>query len=189
MRLPTFDKPRVISCAQLLPKYVAIPRGCLDSLLQLLDDVGIRPQIRDERQHGQLLETQFLGNLTELQNEAVAALLNYDTGVLAATTAFGKTVVGAKMIAARARNTLVLVHRKYLADQWNAQLQAFLDIAPEEIGVYHGTKKKLTGVIDIAVMQSLVPRGVVSDLVTDYGHLIVDPLCQPLVRHFTLTNQ
>ena len=174
MRLPTFDKPRVISCAQLLPKYVAIPRGCLDSLLHLLDDVGIQPEIRDERQRGQILETQFLGNLTELQNEAVAALLNYDTGVLAATTAFGKTVVGAKMIAARERNTLVLVHRKYLADQWKAQLQAFLDIPPEEIGIYHGTKKKLTGVVDIAVMQSLVQRGVVSDLVADYGHLIVD---------------
>lgn len=174
MRLPTFDKPRVISCAQLLPRYVAIPRGCLDNLLQLLADVGIQPEIRDERQHGQPLETQFLGKLTTLQDEAVAALLDHDTGVLAATTAFGKTVVGAKMIAARGRNTLVLVHRKYLAEQWMAQLQAFLDVAPEEIGVYHGTKKKLTGVVDIAVMQSLVQKGVVSDLVADYGHLIVD---------------
>ena len=174
MRLPTFDKPRVISCAQLFQRHVAIPRGCLDDLLQLLCDVGIQPEIRDERQHGQPLETQFLGKLTTLQNEAVAALLDHDTGVLAATTAFGKTVVGAKMIAARKRNTLVLVHRKHLAEQWVAQLQAFLDIAPEAVGVYHGTKKKLSGIIDIAVMQSLVQKGVVSDLVADYGHLIVD---------------
>ena len=33
MRLPTFGKPRVISCAELFPKHVGLPRGCLDDLL------------------------------------------------------------------------------------------------------------------------------------------------------------
>lgn len=38
-------------------------------------------------------------------------MLAHDTGVLSATTAFGKTVIAAWLIAQRGVNTLVLVHR------------------------------------------------------------------------------
>ena len=103
MRLSTFGKPRVISCAELFSKHVALPRGCLDDLLRLLEDVSIKVELRDERQQGRPLETRFLGELTAEQKKALAALLKYDTGVLAATTAFGKTVVAANVIAARGR--------------------------------------------------------------------------------------
>ena len=174
MRLPTFGKSRIISCAELFSKHVALPRGCFDDLLGLLGDAGIAAELRDERQQGQPVGTQFLGKLTPEQDEAATALLKHETGVLAATTAFGKTVVAAKMIAARDRNTLVLVHRRQLLDQWVARLQAFLDISPGKLGVIHGGKKKPTGIIDIALMQSLVRKGVVSDLVADYGHVVVD---------------
>jgi superfamily II DNA or RNA helicase len=174
MRLSTFGKPRVISCAKLFSKHVALPRGCLDDLLGLLADVGVDAKLRDERQQGRPLETRFLGELTAEQNKAVAALLKHETGVLAATTAFGKTVVAANMIAARGRNTLVLVHRRQLLEQWVARLQTFLDIPANEIGVIYGGKKKPTGIIDIALMQSLVREGVVSDLVADYGHVVAD---------------
>src|SRR5207245_3407291 len=87
--------------------------------------VGIATELRDERQQGQLLTARFLGELTPEQSAAAAALLKHETGVLAAATAFGKTVVAAKMIAARERNTLVLVHRRQLLEQWVARLQAF----------------------------------------------------------------
>jgi superfamily II DNA or RNA helicase len=174
MRLPTFGKPRVISCAELFSKHVALPRGCLDGLMDLLDSVGVAAELRDERQQGQLLAARFLGELTSEQSEAAAALLKHETGVLAAATAFGKTVVAAKMIAARERSTLVLVHRRQLLDQWVARLQSFLDIPPGGLGIVHGGKKKPTGVIDVALMQSVVRRGVVSDLVADYGHVVVD---------------
>jgi superfamily II DNA or RNA helicase len=174
MRLPTFGKPRVISCAELFAKHIALPRGCLDEVLGLLGDTGIAVELRDERQEGKPLATQFLGELTPAQDDAAAALLKHEAGVLAATTAFGKTVVAAKMIAARGRNTLVLVHRRQLLDQWIARLLSFLDIAPNQLGVIHGGKKKPTGIIDVALMQSLVREGVVSDLVGEYGHVIVD---------------
>lgn len=174
MRLPTFGKPRIISCAELFPKYVAVPRGCLDDLLSLLGNAGIAPELRDERQDGRPLGTRFLGELTPEQDEAAGALLKHEIGVLAATTAFGKTVIAAKLIAVRDRNTLVLLHRRQLLDQWVARLQTFLDIPPKEIGVIRGGKKKPTGTIDVALMQSLVRRGLVSDLVADYGHVVVD---------------
>jgi hypothetical protein len=174
MRLPTFGKPRIISCAELFPQHVAFPRGCLDDLLGLLREAGIAAKLRDERQNGQPLGTRFLGELTPEQDKAAEALLKHEIGVLAATTAFGKTVVAAKMIAARDRNTLVLVHRRQLLDQWVARLQVFLDIAANKLGVIHGGKKKPTGNIDVALMQSLIRKDVVSDLIADYGHVVVD---------------
>jgi superfamily II DNA or RNA helicase len=174
MRVSTFGKPRVISCVELFSKHVALPRGCLDDLLKLLGEAGIKADLRDEREEGRPLETRFLGELTVEQRKAAAALLKHETGVLAATTAFGKTVVAANLIAARGRTTLILVHRRQLLEQWVARLQTFLDILPNEIGVIYGGKKKPRGKIDIALMQSLVRQGTVLDLVANYGHVVVD---------------
>jgi hypothetical protein len=92
MRLTTYGKPRIISCAKLHPKHVGLPRGCVDEMLELLKSHGIRPAFKDERHRGQPLDVTFLGTLHEAQASAVAALEPHDIGVLAATTAFGKTV-------------------------------------------------------------------------------------------------
>jgi superfamily II DNA or RNA helicase len=174
MRLPTFGKPRVISCAELFAKHIALPRGCFDAAFDLLAANRIRPELRDERCNGTPIGTRFLGTLTQDQHAAVDALMAHDTGVLAAATAFGKTVVASRLIAERDTNTLILVHRQQLLDQWVAQLRAFLDINADSIGVIRGGRKRPTGFIDVAIIQSLVRKGEVSDLVADYGHLVVD---------------
>ena len=174
MRLPTYGKPRIISCAELHRRHVALPRGCLDEAIELIKTNGATPQISDERQCGTSLAVSFLGELHQAQAAAVAALEPHDFGVLAATTAFGKTVVGAQMISARGLNTLVLVHRRQLVDQWRERLRTFLSIDAAGIGTIGGGKRKPTKQIDIALIQSLVRNGEVSDLVGDYGHLIVD---------------
>ena len=103
MRLPTYTKPRIISCAELLPRHLGLPRGCLDEAVELLKSYGAEVCIQDERRAGHPLEVEFLGALHDVQVAAVAAIEPHDCGVLAATTAFGKTVVGAKMIAVRWR--------------------------------------------------------------------------------------
>ncbi|MEO1610269.1 MAG: DEAD/DEAH box helicase family protein [Pseudomonadota bacterium] len=174
MRLSTYDKPRIISCAELHTKHIGLPRGCLDEALQFLHENGVNAHLKDERQSGQLLEVEFSGQLYNEQAAAVAQLEPHDFGVLAATTAFGKTVVGAKMIALRRCSTLVLVHRRQLLDQWRERLQTFLSVDKRDIGVIGGGKRKPTGRIDVALIQSLVRGGEVRDLVADYGHLIVD---------------
>ena len=145
MRLPTFGKPRVISCAELFTKHIALPRGCVDAAVDLLVSNGIRPELRDERYSGTPLGTRFLGTLTEEQQAAVDALMAHDTGVLAATTAFGKTVVACRLIAERNTNTLVLVHRQQLLDQWVARLRAFLDIEADRVGVIRGGQEAADG--------------------------------------------
>ena len=84
----------------------------------------------------------LLGTLTLEQQEAADALMLHDTGVLAATTAFGKTVVACRLIAQRNTNTLVLVHRQQLLDQWVARLRAFLDVDAARVGVIRGGRKR-----------------------------------------------
>lgn len=174
MRLQTYGKPRIISCAEILPGHIALPRGCLDEALELLRALGTSIELRDLRFDGDPLKTRFLGELTAEQEAAAGDILSHENGVLAAATAFGKTVVAVRIIAARARNTLVLVHRRQLLDQWVSRLRTFLDIDPNAIGVIHGGRKRPMGIVDVALMQSLVRRGVVSDLVANYGHIIID---------------
>src|SRR6185295_4041115 len=134
---------------------------------QLLSDLNITPVVRDERSHGRPLSVAFQGTLRPEQKAAADAMLKHETGVLAATTAFGKTVVAAWLIAQRGVSTLVLVHRRQLLDQWVERLSTFLNISNREIGRVGGGRRKPTGKLDVAVIQSLVRNGVVEDCVGD----------------------
>ena len=174
MRLSTFGKPRVITCAEEFPKYIGLPRGCADEAVALLKSLDVRVDLEDKRETGKPVYVSFQGELTPEQKKAARALLAHDTGVLAATTAFGKTVVAAHMVAERKTNTLILVHRKQLLEQWVARLQTFLDIPHKNIGTIYGGNRKPTGIVDVALIQSLVRKGVVDDVVAGYGQLIVD---------------
>ena len=174
MRMSVWDKPRVIGCAENFPQHIALPRGCMDAALSLLHENGIACDLRDERVHGQPLEVGFVGTLRIDQEAAVAAMLHYETGVLCAPTAFGKTVSAAAMIARRGVNTLVLVHRTELLKQWQERLRAFLAVDKGVVGVIGGGKSRPSGKIDIAVMQSLSRQGEVNSLVENYGQVIVD---------------
>ena len=174
MRLPTFDKPRIIACAEDHPRHIGLPRGCLDDVRELLSGLKIKTVLRDERFAGRPLDVTFHGELRPEQISAARALVAHDMGVLSATTAFGKTVLAAWLIAQRGVNTLVLVHRQQLLDQWRDRLSTFLGLPAKSIGQIGGGKKKPNGSLDVAIIQSLVRKGVVDDRVGDYGHLIVD---------------
>ena len=182
MRLSTYEKPRIIACADDLPAHIGLPRGCLDEALALFRELKIELRIIDRRVAGNPLDLQFTGTLRPEQQTAAAAMLAHDTGVLSATTAFGKTVLAAHLIAARGVNTLVLVHRQQLLEQWIERLSSFLGLPAKSIGRLGGGHKRLTGGIDVALIQSLVRKGVVDDRVADYGHLIVDE-CHHLSAH------
>ena len=182
MRLSTYSKPRVIACAEDLPHHIGLPRGCLDDVRKTLTDLGVRTVIRDERRDGSRFEVKFQGELREQQKAAADAMLRHETGVLAATTAFGKTVVAAWLIARRGVNTLVLVHRRQLLDQWIERLSTFLDVPAKSIGRIGGGRNRPTGQIDVGIIQSLVRKGVVDDRVAEYGHVIVDE-CHHLSAH------
>jgi len=174
MRLSTYGKPRVISCSENFPEHIGLPRGCLEEVVSLFKGHGVRVEIQDERTTGQNINVSFRAELRGEQHEAVRQLLAYDEGILCVPTAFGKTVVGACLIARRGVSTLILVHRRQLMDQWRERLAAFLALPIGNIGQFGGGKSKRTGMIDVAVIQSLQRQGVVHDFVAEYGHVIVD---------------
>lgn len=174
LRLPVWNKPRLIGCAENFPRHIALPRGCLDAVRELLRENAIGCELRDERCAGQRLKTGFVGQLREDQEEAVGTMLRFDTGILCAPTAYGKTITAAALIARRGVNTLVLVHRTELLRQWQERLRVFLDGGKEMVGVIGGGKSRPTGRIDIAVMQSLHRQGETNPIVENYGQVIVD---------------
>ncbi len=174
MRLSVWDKPRVIGSAENFPHHIGLPRGCLDAAQELLRSNVIRCDIHDERKDGTAVDVALTGTLRPDQENAVAAMLPHDVGVLCAPTAFGKTVTGAAIIARRRVNTLILVHRTELLRQWQERLNAFLGIGKGIVGTIGGGRRKPTGKIDIAVMQSLSRKGEVDPLIEGYGQVIVD---------------
>ena len=174
MRLPVWNKPRIIGCAENFSLYIGLPRGCLDAILALLQENDIRAEIEDNRISGRKIAVKCIGTLRKDQKAAVRVMLQYETGVLCAPTAFGKTITAATLIARRKMSTLVLVHRTELLRQWQERLTGFLEIPKGGLGNIGGGSKKPTGTIDIAVMQSLSRQEDLAELLDGYGQIIVD---------------
>lgn len=189
MRLPIYDKPRIICAAEERDGYLALPRCCEPDLTELLETAGASYEIEDKTFTGNEIRVGFKGELRPEQIPAAEALLAHDNGVLSATTAFGKTVIASYLISQRKVNTLVLVHTQALLNQWKKALSEFLEInetLPEFpkkrgrkkerslIGQLGGAKNNLSGFVDIAIMQSLISKDEVRELVKDYGLVIVD---------------
>ena len=155
-----------------------------DEVIHFLHSLEINLEVQDERAQGVPVEVKFQGALRPEQEAAVQALLNHDIGVLSASTAFGKTIVASYLIAERKVNTLILVHRRQLLDQWISRLSDFLGLDTREIGQIGGGKRRVSGRIDVAILQSLTKKGIVDDLVGEYGYLIVDECHHISARSF-----
>ena len=189
MRISTYNIPRIICRADFTDEYLAMPRGCEDAIINMLYSLKIDYEIVDNTNHGKPIGVTFKGKERDEQLDAINALMPYSNGVLSATTAFGKTVTAAVLIARRKTNTLILVHSKALLMQWHERLSEFLDIdfTEDEISKKRGRKKAfspvgcldstsntLHGVIDIALMQSCFENDEVKPFVKEYGMVIVD---------------
>ena len=174
MRLPVWDKSRIVCCAENFPLHISLPRGCFDAVTELLQQHNILMDVQDERISGTEISVTFTGQLRKDQQTAITEILKHQTGILSAPTAFGKTVMAAAIIARRKVSTLILVHRAELLQQWRERLSTFLDLSGASPGFIGSGKKKLSGLIDIAVMQSLSRRDDLAVLLDSYGHIIVD---------------
>ena len=189
LRLSTYAIPRIISCFDITNEYLAMPRGSEDATRSFLNDNAVTYTIIDKTNHGNKISVSFQGEEREEQLEAINALLPYTNGILHATTAFGKTVTAAAIIACKKVNTLILVHSKALLKQWHDRLTEFLNIdypKHEEknkrgrckvfspIGCFDSSGNTLHGIIDIALIQSCLDEDGVKPFVQDYGMVIVD---------------
>lgn len=174
MRLSTAFTPRVIRCFEETGRFVVLPRGCLEPLAELLASLGVDLELADERSSGSKVRLRFAGRLTVQQSQAVKSMLRHDVGVLCAPPGVGKTVMAAKLIAARGRSTLVLVHRKPLLEQWIRQLAEFLEVGSTDIGTIGGGRSEPNGTLDAAMVQGLARHDALAELLAAYGHIVVD---------------
>ncbi|MGB4583824.1 MAG: DEAD/DEAH box helicase family protein [Rhodoferax sp.] len=170
----TWNTPRIISRAENHEKFLSLPRGCLSDVEALLATNRIELRLEDARSVGQRMNATFNGVLRPDQQEALEAITKHDFGMLIAPTAFGKTVTAAAVIAKRKVSTLVIVHRADLMRQWQERLGSFVGLGDQKIGLIGAGKKKPTGMLDIAVIQSLARRDDLPELFSQYGQVIID---------------
>lgn len=174
MRLQTYPEPRFIFSGEMRPDEIILPRGVLDDVVKILTVAGAKVVIRDERIAKRKIKVTFAGELTEVQQAAVKGWKSQDLGILCAPPGAGKTVMGCAVIAQRKVSTLILVHRQHLLDQWKKQITRFLGIPAKEIGTMSGSKKKLTGQVDIGSLMSLSNIEDLSELAQKYSQIIID---------------
>lgn len=172
LRKSTWNTPRFIRGYDVtLDEHLVLPRGLRHLVGDIIERAGSRLDLVDSRNAGAEIDVPFVGRLDARQSDAVSMLLAHDDGVLVAPPGSGKTVVACAVIAERATSTLVLVDRKALAEQWRSRISEFLGITPGQFG---GGRRKLTGVVDIAMLPSLARHSDVADLTRAYGQVIVD---------------
>lgn len=174
LRKSVQDIPMWIQCFEEDSDYLMLPVGVESTLVAICQSYNIQINVIDKRFSGKEIDVAFHGDLREKQLKAVEELLAVSNGILHANTAFGKTVTAIALIAERKVNTLIIVDRVSLLNQWCERLSVFLNIPKQEIGVIGGGKKNPTGIIDVAVSQSLYRDNKVSELVKGYGQIICD---------------
>jgi superfamily II DNA or RNA helicase len=101
-------------------------------------------------------------------------MLAHDDGVLVAPPGTGKTVIACALIAERKLPTLILAHSKPLLEQWRTQLQALLGLPSKQIGQKGGGRLKLTGIVDLAMIQSLKAIDDLEAFFGSYGLIVID---------------
>lgn len=170
--------------------YIRIPRGLREQLINNCKEVNIEYDISDHREKGRPIRVSFKGDLRTGQELAADIILQFDHGVLSATTAFGKTVVCSYLISQRKVNTLILLQSKDLLEQWVEELNRFLNINEKPpiyktktgrekrrdsvIGVLTGNKNTLTGIVDVAMVGSMYSKGRFNKFINSYGLVIMD---------------
>jgi len=171
-RQSTWNVPRFIqSFDETLDGHLLLPRGLLDTVIKVVDEAGSKAEIDDRRVGGEAIEVTFTADLTTSQRTAVNDSIDHDLGLLVAPPGSGKTVMASAAIAEHSTSVLILVDRKTLADQWRKQVQEFLGVKPGQLG---GGRSKLTGIVDIATLQTLARRDDLGEKLARYGLVVVD---------------
>lgn len=183
-RFSTRNIPRFITCYEEKGNYLFIPRGLTDKTTSLFNDHDIRYEVLDKRSLGTCLNVRFQGTLRPKQRLVANQLLKNETGVLCASTGFGKTVIGLYALAQRGVSTLIITNRKELATQWRISAEIFLDLPRESIGTISSGKVKPTGIVDIAMVQTLANQKDWQKEIGRYGMIIVDECHHAAARQY-----
>jgi superfamily II DNA or RNA helicase len=173
-RFSTWDTPRFIRSYRETLDQLLLPRGLRDKAARIVADAGSELIITEGCAADGSIDAPLLATLSPEQVLAKDALGDVDLGVLVAPPGSGKTVIGCALIAHHRVPTLVIVDRTHLVDQWRARLVTHLDLSAKQVGQVGGGRNKPTGIVDVAMAQTLAQRDDLPELTARYGLVIVD---------------
>ncbi|MCK5293966.1 MAG: DEAD/DEAH box helicase [Arcobacteraceae bacterium] len=171
LRKPIYNIPKKIYSFNVDNNILTLPRGLMRDVIYLLNDYNIKYKMIDNRM---IIEEKFpkiLFNLRDEQQIACDNITKKDFSICVAPPGFGKTLIGAKMIEQRGVNTLVIVNKNILLDQWIERFVDYFGMERDEIGYLGKGKNKLNNRLDIGTMQSLKNN---FDIIKNYSFVIVD---------------
>ena len=174
MGLSTYGTERYFKMIENDDENILLPHGFLDILLRFLNEQKIPYQITDGRHKDKPTKFNFSCSLFDYQITAINAFKNIDTGILVAPPGSGKTIMGLALVAEKQQSTLIIAHRKQIADQWVERIEHFLNIQKKIIGQVVGAKKKIQLPITVAMVQSLARLENLNEFASQFGTVIVD---------------
>ena len=153
---------------------IMLPRGFLNQLVGFCNENKINFKILDNR--NKLDHTVFSSKiqLKSIQEKVIGICENKKEGVIVAPPGFGKTIIGIELIARKCQPALIIVHRKQIYDQWVERIQDFLGLAKKDIGQISANKKKVSKLVTVAMIQSLMRFPDLEALSESFGTIIID---------------
>jgi superfamily II DNA or RNA helicase len=151
----TFGVKRYFKLLTETSESIAIPRGFVGKLLRFCKEQQIDYTLQDNRKKAEPVIFKGHIQLREYQLPAKEAAAKKDFGVIVAPPGSGKTVLSLAIIKEKRQPSLILVHRKQLADQWAERIESFLGIPKKEIGRIGSGKNKIGKHVTVAMIQSM----------------------------------
>jgi len=171
LRKPIYNTPKNIFTFELDNGTLKLPRGLMRDVIRTLQTHKLHYSIKDERLYQKIDFPKITFELREEQKKSIEAIEKKDFSIFVAPPGFGKTLIASKMIEKRGVNTLVIVNKNMLLEQWIERFCSYFKMDKNEIGYLGKGKNTLNQRLDIATMQSLKNN---SSLIQNYSFVIVD---------------
>ncbi len=171
LRKPIYNTPKNIYNFELANNILKLPRGLMRDVILLLNKGQIKYEIKDERFFKSEIFKPVKYTLRDEQDISIEAIQKKDFSIFVAPPGFGKTLIASKMIELRGVNTLVLVNKNMLLDQWIERFVQYFGMDKKEIGILGKGINTLNNRLDLATIQSLKNN---PDIIKNYSFVIVD---------------
>ncbi len=175
MRFSTWNTPRYICSAELSDDGDAmiLPRGLLSRCTQLAEVAGADIEFTDLRPVTKRIPIKFSGFFC-LPRKQLTCLVIPGVGGTRRPSGLGEDRHCLCSDREAKLPTLILVHRKQLADQWKEQLLEFTDLEKNQIGTFDTKETKRKGFVDIGMLQTLARDHDPDRLLDGYGQIVID---------------
>lgn len=171
LRKPLYNIPKIIKSFEEEEGFLKLPRGLLQKIKTLFDTHNVTYTFEDRRVYIKQHFPAILFTLRDEQKEAINNISPYSSCICVAPPGFGKTLIGAKMVELHQCNTLVIVNKNMLLNQWIERFSQYFALPKKSIGYLGKGHNNLKGILDIATMQSLKNS---PEIIHNYSFVIVD---------------